>query len=362
MISEVAEDATKFNTFYENFAKSIKLGVNNEDDGQAQKLASFLRYNSLNHTDKMITFDEYLTEATKDIEEDKKVNTAIYYIAGDKDVQYSPCLELFKKKSKDVLLLVDPLDEYAVTKLKKYKDNELTCVTKDGVKLDNVLSEEEKKEKTEQNTKFEGLCKKIKEILKSSVEKVVISDKVTESPCAITSGQFGYSANMERILKAQALRDNNMLRYMQSKKILEINPKDELINKIKEKSDLGEKIDDLVIMMFDTALLTSGFTLENPARYAKKIYNVMKLYSGIETSNPIEASKEELTEKDTTDNSLIDQELEEDDNDDLIDNVVDVGDKDKEENENKQMNQMDKQNVDTQSETTTTNSEMEQID
>jgi len=198
--------------------------------------------------------------------------------------------------------------------------------------------------------------------LKSSVEKVVISDKVTESPCAITSGQFGYSANMERILKAQALRDNNMLRYMQSKKILEINPKDELINKIKEKSDLGEKIDDLVIMMFDTALLTSGFTLENPARYAKKIYNVMKLYSGIETSNPIEASKEELTEKDTTDNSLIDQEPEEDDNDDLIDNVVDVGDKDKEENENKQMNQMDKQNVDTQSETTTTNSEMEQID
>jgi len=152
------------------------------------------------------------------------------------------------------------------------------CVTKEG--LDLGLNEDEKKALEEEKAQYEGLCKKIKEILGDKVEKVTTSDRMIESPCSLVTGEYGWSANMERIMKAQALRDNSMTSYMQSKKTMEINPKHPIVKTIKDKytKDPSDKsIKDLVWLLFDTALLTSGFSLDEPTRFASRIHKLIKL-------------------------------------------------------------------------------------
>jgi molecular chaperone HtpG len=267
MMYELVEDPEKYKTFYENFSRNIKLAVHDEE-GKTEKLAGLLRFNSTNVPD-LISLDQYI--------ETMPASGKIYYITGDKDAVYNPCLEIFKKKNLNVLLLLDPIDEYITMKLKTYKNVELVSVTKDGLKLDET--EEEKNERDELNKKLEPLCKAIKDILKNSVEKVVVSNKLTESPCAVVSGQQGYSANMERIVRAQALGDPNMLKFMASRKILELNPHDELVNNLSTKLEQKEKIDNLVIMMYEAALFSSGFSLDNPASFSKRVYNIMKLHT-----------------------------------------------------------------------------------
>merc|ERR1711983_587386 len=165
------------------------------------------------------------------VERMKEDQKAIYYITGESksQVEASPFLEKLKKRDLEVLYLVDPIDEYAVQQLREYDGKKLMCVTKEG--LDIGLTEEEKK------AAFEGLCKKMKEILGDKVEKVIVSDRMVESPCSLVTGEYGWSANMERIMKAQALRDNSMQGYMQSKKTMEINPKHAIISTLKEKAD-----------------------------------------------------------------------------------------------------------------------------
>jgi len=158
------------------------------------------------------------------------------------------------------------------------KVKKLMCVTKEG--LDLGLSEDEKKALEEEKAQYEGLCKKIKEILGDKVEKVTTSDRMIESPCSLVTGEYGWSANMERIMKAQALRDNSMTSYMQSKKTMEINPKHPIVKTIKDKytKDPSDKsIKDLVWLLFDTALLTSGFSLDEPTRFASRIHKLIKL-------------------------------------------------------------------------------------
>merc|ERR1712152_84500 len=123
-------------------------------------------------------------------------------------VEASPFLEKLKKRDLEVLYLVDPIDEYAVQQLREYDGKKLMCVTKEG--LDLGLTEDEKKKQEDDKASFEGLCKKMKEILGDKVEKVIVSDRMVESPCSLVTGEYGWSANMERIMKAQALRDNSM--------------------------------------------------------------------------------------------------------------------------------------------------------
>merc|ERR1711915_151715 len=145
----------------------------------------------------------------------------IYYITGESKsaVENSPFLEALRKRDLEVIYLTDPIDEYAIQQLKDYQGKSMACATKEG--LDLGLTEEEKKNAEDTKSKFEDLCKKVKDILGKKVEKVVVSDRMVNSPCSLVTGEFGWSANMERIMRAQALKDSSMSSYMFAKKTLE---------------------------------------------------------------------------------------------------------------------------------------------
>merc|ERR1719192_1747970 len=263
LFSEISENEEDYKSFYDSFAKMIKLGIH-EDNKNSKKIAEFLRYYSTKSGDTQISLKTY-------VERMKENQTLIYYITGEskESVEDSPFLEALKKRDLEVLYLTDPIDEYAIQKLKDYKGKSLACATKEG--LDLGLTEEEKKAKEEEKSSFEGLCKKVKDILGSKVEKVHISDRMVDSPCSLVTGEYGWSANMERIMRAQALRDSSMSKYMQAKKTMELNPNHAIVKSLKDKlsDDSGDKsAKDLVFLLYETALLTSGFTLDDPSSFS----------------------------------------------------------------------------------------------
>merc|ERR1711943_173267 len=207
--------------------------------------------------DEQTSLDDYVSRMTDD-------QKGIYYVTGEskKSVENSPFLEKLKKKGYEVLYMVDPIDEYAVQQMKEYEGKKLICATKEGLKMNE--SEDEKKTFEEQKAATEGLCKLIKEVLDDKVEKVVVSNRLDQAPCVLVTGEFGWSANMERIMKAQALRDSSSSAYMMSKKTLEVNPTNAIIASLRDKvaADQGDKtVKDVVWMLYDTSLLTSGFSL-----------------------------------------------------------------------------------------------------
>jgi molecular chaperone HtpG len=204
----------------------------------------------------------------------------IYYITGDnkKQLENSPFLEEAKRRGVEVLFMCDPIDEYVMQQVKDFDDKKFVCLTKEGLKWEQT--EEEKKAKEEEKATFEKLCKEMKEVLGDKVEKVVLSDRLANSPCILVTSEFGWSAHMEQIMKAQALRDSSMSSYMVSKKTMEINPKHPIVRELRNKvqADQSDKtVKDLVYLLFDTALLSSGFSLEDPNGYAERIHRMIKL-------------------------------------------------------------------------------------
>jgi molecular chaperone HtpG len=174
--------------------------------------------------------------------------------------------------------MVDPIDEYVVQQLKEYDGKKLVSVTKEGLELDET--EEEKQAKEERKKTFEPLCTLMKDILGDKVEKVVVGDRIVDSPCVLVTGEYGWSANMERIMKAQALRDSSMAMYMSSKKTLEINAENPIMEELRKRSetDKGDKtVKDLVQLLFESALLASGFSLDDPNTFSNRIYRMVKL-------------------------------------------------------------------------------------
>merc|ERR1711988_240021 len=266
LFGEIQENADDFKKFYEQFSKNVKLGVH-EGSGNRAKLSELLMYHSTKSGDEMTSLKDYISRMPE----------------SQKAIETSPFIEKCKKRNYEVLFMTDPIDEYCVQQLKEYDGKKLVSVTKEGLKFNE--SEEEKKAWEELCADFEPLSKLMKEILGDKVEKVCMSERVTESPCVLVTGEYGWTANMERIMRAQALRDNSMSSYMASKKTMEINPKHLIMKELKAKSaaDKGDKtVKDLVHLLFETSLLTSGFTLDEPATFAGRIHRMIKLGLSIE--------------------------------------------------------------------------------
>merc|ERR1719233_350610 len=290
LFEELAEDADNYKKFYEQFSKNLKLGIH-EDSVNRKKLANLMRFYSSQSGDEMTSLKDYVSRM-KDNQKD------IYYITGEsKDVvSNSSFVERVKKRGMEVLYMVDPIDEYATQQLKEYEGKNLVCVTKEGLELPE--DEEEKKKFEEAKAKFEGLCKAMCDILDKKVEKVVVSNRLVSSPCCIVTSQYGWSANMERIMKAQALRDTSTMGYMAAKKHMEINPDHSIVENLRQRADADKNdksVKDLVMLLFESSLLSSGFTLEDPGVFASRIYRMIKLGLGIDED---EAAVEEVGEPD----------------------------------------------------------------
>jgi molecular chaperone HtpG len=278
LFSEIAENKDDFAKFYEAFSKNIKYAIH-DDSANRDKLAEFLRYHSTKQAD-LTSLKDYITRM-------KEGQEFIYYICGEtkKAVESSPFLEALKSKGFEVLLMSDPMDEYAMQQLKEFEGKKFKNIAKEGLEL--TKDEEEKKKVEELKKATEDLCKVVKDTLGEKVEKVLPGERLSSSPCVIVTGEFGWTANMERIMKAQALRNSGMGSYMTSKKTLEINPSHPIINELRKKveKDKNDKtVKDLIWLLFETSLLTSGFSLDEPTTFAARIHRMIKLGLSIDDS------------------------------------------------------------------------------
>merc|ERR1712053_8321 len=213
--------------------------MGHEDSANRAKVADLLRFNTSKSGDDQISLKEYISRM-------KEGQKSIYYITGESKaaVATSPFLEGLKQRGYEVLYLVDPIDEYMVQQMKEYEGKKLVSCTKEGLDLEDT--EEEKKQKEEEKARFEPLCKLMKDVLGDKVEKVVVSHRISESPCVLVTSEHGWTANMERIMKAEV-----------------------------DQSD--KTVKDLIWLMFETSLLTSGFNLEDSSQFATRIHRMIKI-------------------------------------------------------------------------------------
>jgi molecular chaperone HtpG len=277
LFTKISEEPEKYAKFYEQFGKNIKLGVH-EDTTNRSKLASFLRYESSKSGEIQTSLDEY-------IERMKEGQKGIYYITGEskKSINNSPFLEKLRKRDLEVIFMVDPIDEYVSQQLKEYNNHKLICITKENLDL----TDEETKDDFETVKKdFEKVCTHIKSVLGDEVEKVVVSNRLDSSPCVLVTSEYGWTANMQRIMKAQALRNNDQMAYMMNKKTLEINPYNKIIIRIKDKLESGNNesktLNDLVHLLHDITLQSSGFTLDDPSTFSNRILKLINIGLGVD--------------------------------------------------------------------------------
>ena len=263
------EDSSKYNKFYDNYSKMIKLAVH-EDSKNRDKLIELLRFNSANNVDSYIKLNDYV----ENMKEDQK---SIYYITGQNKeaMSTSPFIERIRAQGYDVLYFTDAMDEYMIQNIKEYKEKKLADVSKEGINFD----EEELKKKKEDNKQ---LIDYIKEKLGNKVTEVRVSDRLKNTPCVLVTAEHGWTANMERIMKAQALRNNQMDQFMGARKIMEINTEHIIMRTLKNKLSQTDNSEEkqcanITTLLYENALLNSGFALDNPSEYANKVNRMIEV-------------------------------------------------------------------------------------
>ena len=301
MLYDLSEDVEKYKIFYEQFSKNLKLGIH-EDSANMQKLAKLLRYNSSVSPSDLVSLDTYISRM-------QEGQDTIYYITGESvdSVKNSPFIEKLKIKKYEVLFMVDPIDEYAMQKLTEYEGKKFLSVTKEGLKLDET--DEESTQFEEDKNEVADLCKYIKETLTEQVEKVIVSNRLENSPCCLVTPQYGWSANMQRIMKSQALRTNSGLGMM-DKKSMEINPRHPIIKSLSNKIKLdknNKSTKDLIWLLYDTSLLSSGFSHEDPVTFSNRILRLISLGLDIDIPVEIEVENDTIADESTIDESTMEE-------------------------------------------------------
>merc|ERR1712176_1675914 len=267
------DKADPYNEIWEQFGKSIKLGLV-EDSSNRTKLSKLLRFKTSKSDGKWVSLEQYVERMQDDQE-------YIYYISGEslEAVENSPFLEQCKKRGLEVLYLTEPIEEYAVQNLTEFDGKRLMSVTKEGLKFGGDEDELNAKREKLYKEKFSKLTTYLKETYKT-VEKIAISNRLQNTPCVLVPSQYGYSANMERIMKSQAFSDAKKSSYLFSKKTMEINPRHpiivELNNRVSGDGEVSDEVKDLAMVLLDTALLNSGFHMEDSKDFSARMYRVMK--------------------------------------------------------------------------------------
>eukprot|EP00270_Netrium_digitus_P012098 TRINITY_DN38_c0_g1_i1.p1 TRINITY_DN38_c0_g1~~TRINITY_DN38_c0_g1_i1.p1 ORF type:complete len:894 (+),score=276.52 TRINITY_DN38_c0_g1_i1:247-2682(+) len=269
-VSGDTEKSGKYEKFWKEFGKSIKLGVI-EDSSNRIRLAKLLRFYSSKSGEKLTSLDEYVSRM-------KDGQKNIYYLTGQskEQLEKSPFLEKLLKKGYEVLYLTDAVDEYLMQNLSEFDDKKFQNASKEDLKIGGKKEKESEKELKES---FKGLLDWWKDELGSTVEGVKVSNRLAETPCVVVTSKYGWSANMERIMSAQALGDSSKQSYMKGKKTLEINPRHPIVKQLKELVEADKedpKAKEVAKILFDTALLESGFALEDPTSFADRIYSSLK--------------------------------------------------------------------------------------
>ena len=258
--------------FWEQFGKSIKMGVI-EDAANRSKLAKLLRYKSTKSGDTYTSLDDYVANKP-DWQKD------IYYVAAEslEVARKLPFLEVARKKDIEVLLLYDPVDEYTIQNLGDFDGLKLQSLTKEGLKFGDEDEEVVKKRTKKYRELFKPLTKYLKELFAGKVSKVTVSTRVEESPSVIVTSQYGHSANMERIVRSQTFSNPEAYKAMQAMKTLELNPRHPIVvrlNKLVQESPDKQSTKDLAFLLYDTALLTSGFQHDETEDFASRMYRTL---------------------------------------------------------------------------------------
>jgi len=293
-IVELSENVEEYNKFYAQFSKNLKLGIH-EDSNNRDKLAGLLRYNSTKSGDTFTSLKDYVSRM-------KENQKDIYFISGEsqKAVEKSLFLEQLNKRGFEVLYMCDPIDEYCMQQLKTFDDKKFIDITKENLSIE--LNDEEKKKDEEDKKTYEELCKTIKDVLGNNVSKVVVSNRLHKSPCCLVTGEYGWSANMERIMKAQTLRNDQMMGQMGSQKTLELNADNSVIKELHNKLNVDKNdktIKDIVWLLFETTLINSGFQLDEPSVFCDRINRMIRM--GLSVDEDEDEEQENVIEEIMTD-------------------------------------------------------------
>lgn len=305
-VKEKPEDNANYIELWEQFGKSLKIGVI-EDSANRNKLARLLRYKTTLSDGKWTSLENYEKRM-------KEWQKQIYYISGDsvEKLENSMFLDAFKRRGVEVLFFTEPIDEYVAQNLREFNGKTLQDITKEGVEFGDE-KERAKKLQKEYENRYDVFTNWLKDLLGDKVDKVEISTKLETAPAVLSTSRYGYSATMERIMKSQALQNPEKAKYMKAHKIMEINPRHPIIANLRNLAEEDPESDvarDFANLLYDSALMNSGFMIEEPNEFASRLYTLMKeslqidsleLEPEIEIPEEVEETEEsEETEDDNT--------------------------------------------------------------